>query len=103
MSESKALQEMKQATAKVNMNLKRAGERAGIKAHFSSHSSRRTLADNADNADNLTEDLGVVQGLLGHSARATTEKYTRGRDTPAVHRGAKKVYENRPMPLVKPE
>jgi integrase len=100
MSESKALQEMKKATAVVNMNLKRAGVRAGITAHFSSHSSRRTLADNADN---LTEDLGVVQGLLGHSARATTEKYTRGRDTPAVHRGAKKVYSQRPMPLVKPE
>jgi len=43
-----------------------------------------------------------VQGLLGHSARATTEKYTRGRDTPAVHRGAHKVYSQRPMPLVKP-
>jgi integrase len=100
MSETKRLQEMKLATAKVNMNLKRAGKRAGITAHFSSHSSRRTLADNADN---LTEDLGVVQGLLGHSARATTEKYTKGRDTPAVHRGAKKIYAQRPMPLVKPE
>jgi integrase len=100
MSESKALQEMKRATGAVNMNLKRAGKKAGITAHFSSHSSRRTLADNADN---LTEDLGVVQGLLGHSARATTEKYTRGRDTPAVHRGAKKVYSQRPMPLTKPE
>jgi len=99
LSESKALQAMKLATATVNMNLKRAGQKAGITAHFSSHSSRRTLADNADN---LTEDLGVVQGLLGHSARATTEKYTRGRDTPAVHRGAHKVYSQRPMPLVKP-
>jgi integrase len=98
MSPQKALQEMKRATAVVNMNLKRAGKRAGITTHFSSHSSRRTLADNADN---LTEDLGVVQGLLGHSARATTEKYTQGRDTPAVHRGAKKVYEKRPMPQVK--
>jgi integrase len=98
MSPKKALQEMKRATAVVNMNLKRAGKKAGIGTHFSSHSSRRTLADNADN---LTEDLGVVQGLLGHSARATTEKYTRGRDTPAVHRGAKKVYEQRPMPQVK--
>ena len=90
-----ALKEMKRATAVVNMNLKRAGKKAGIGTHFSSHSSRRTLADNADN---LTEDLGVVQGLLGHSNRATTEKYTRGRDTPAVHRGASKVYEQRPMP-----
>ena len=96
MSESKALQAIKLATATVNMSLKR----AGITAHFSSHSSRRTLADNSDS---LTEDLGVVQGLLGHSARATTEKYTRGRDTPAVHRGAQKVYSQRPMPLVKPE
>lgn len=99
MSPKKALQEMKRATAVVNMNLKRAGKRAGISTHFSSHSSRRTLADNADN---LTEDMGIVQGLLGHSARATTEKYTKGRDTPAVHRGAKKVYEQRPMPQVKP-
>lgn len=95
MSADKALQEMKRATAVVNMNLKRAGKKAGIGTHFSSHSSRRTLADNADN---LTEDLGVVQGLLGHTTRATTEKYTRGRDTPAVHRGASKVYEQRPMP-----
>jgi integrase len=95
MNADKALQEMKRATAVVNMNLKRAGKKAGIGTHFSSHSSRRTLADNADN---LTEDLGVVQGLLGHTTRATTEKYTRGRDTPAVHRGASKVYEQRPMP-----
>jgi integrase len=100
MTPSKALQEMKRATAAVNMNLKRAGKRAGITTHFSSHSSRRTLADNADN---LTEDLGVVQGLLGHTTRATTEKYTKGRDTPAVHRGAQKVYEQRPMPRLKHE
>jgi integrase len=98
MSASKALQEMKRATAVVNMNLKRAGKKAGISTRFASHSSRRTLADNADG---LTEDMGVVQGLLGHTTRATTEKYTRGRDTPAVHRGASKVYENRPMPQTK--
>jgi len=42
-----------------------------------------------------------VQGLLGHTIRAMTERYTQGRDTPAVHRGAAKVYEQRPMPLVK--
>ncbi len=100
MSPVKALQEMKRATAVVNMNLKRAGKKAGISTHFSSHSSRRTLADNADG---ITEDMGLVQGMLGHSARATTEKYTRGRDTPAVHRGAQKVYEHRPMPQVKHE
>ncbi|MGI4884247.1 MAG: tyrosine-type recombinase/integrase [Janthinobacterium lividum] len=100
MAPAKALQEMKRATAVVNMNLKRAGQKAGIGTHFSSHSSRRTLADNADN---LTEDLGLVQGLLGHTTRATTEKYTRGRDTPAVHRGAQKVYQDRPMPQVKHE
>jgi integrase len=95
LSTASALQEMKRATAQVNMNLKRAGKKAGISTHFSSHSSRRTLADNADN---VTEDLGAVQGLLGHTTRATTEKYTRGRDTPAVHRAASKVYEQRPMP-----
>ncbi len=100
MSPVKALQEMKRATAVVNMNLKRAGKKAGISTHFSSHSSRRTLADNADD---ITEDMGLVQGMLGHSTRATTEKYTRGRDTPAVHRGAQKVYEQRPMPQVKHE
>ena len=93
-----ALQEMKRATAVVNMNLKRAGRAAGIATHFSSHSSRRTLADQADT---ITEDLGLVQGLLGHTTRAMTERYTQGRDTPAVHRGAAKVYEQRPMPQVK--
>jgi integrase len=58
-----------------------------------------TLAATADGA---TGDLGLVQGLLGHSSRSTTEKYTRGRDTPAVQAGARKVYENQPMPQVRP-
>jgi integrase/recombinase XerD len=97
---SKQLQEMKKATAAVNMNLKRIAVKAGITARLSSHSSRRTLADDADNA---TGDLGLVQGLLGHHSRSTTEKYTRGRDTPAVQAGARKVYENRPMPEMQAE
>jgi integrase len=95
---TKQLQEMKKATSAVNMNLKRAGEKAGITARFSTHSSRRTLADTADN---VSGDLGLVQGLLGHTNRATTEKYTQGRDTPAVHRGAKKIYEHQPMPQMR--
>jgi integrase len=99
MAPFKALQEMKRATFAMNTNLKRAGAAAGITTNFSSHSSRRTLADQADE---LTGDMGVVQGLLGHTARATTEKYTQGRDTPAVHRGARQVYDHRPMPQVKP-
>lgn len=96
----KQLQEMKAATAAVNMNLKRVATKCGILSKLSSHSSRRTLADNADNA---TGDLGLVQGMLGHHSRATTEKYTRGRDTPAVQAGARKVYESRPMPQLQPE
>jgi integrase len=100
MSPAKQLKSMKKATAVVNMNLKRAGEKAGITVKFSTHSSRRTLADTADN---VSGDLGLVQSMLGHSNRATTEKYTQGRDTPAVHRGAKKIYENQPMPQMQSE
>jgi integrase len=99
MSEQKALAEMKRAIALVNRTLKRVAKKAGITTNLSSHSSRRTLADQADTA---TGDLGLVQGLLGHTARSTTEKYTQGRDTPAVHRGARQVYAQRPMPQVKP-
>lgn len=100
MSPQKALAEMKRAIALVNRTLKRVATAAGITTNLSTHSSRRTLADQADTA---TGDLGLVQGLLGHTARSTTEKYTQGRDTPAVHRGAKQVYAQRPMPQVKPE
>lgn len=82
------------------MNLKRASLKAGIAVRFSTHSSRNTLDDTADGA---TGDLGLVQGLLGHSSRSTTEKYTRGRDTPAVQAGARKVYENQPMPRMRPD
>jgi len=71
MSPKRQLQEMKKATAAVNMNLKRIASKVGITAAISSHTSRRALADDADN---LTGDLGLVQRLLGHTNRATTEK-----------------------------
>jgi len=100
LSPTKQLQEMKKATALVNMNLKRVAAKCGITAALSSHSSRRTLADDADNT---TGDLGIVQVMLGHHSRATTEKYTRGRHTPAVQAGARKVYEGRPMPEMEAE
>jgi integrase len=100
MNPTRQLQEIKKATAAVNMNLKRVATKAGITVKLSSHSSRRSLADDADNA---TGDLGLVQSMLGHNSRATTEKYTRGRDTPAVQAGARKVYENRPMPRTQAE
>ena len=100
MAPGKALQEMKKATAAVNMNLKRAAKKAGLSCNISTHTSRRTLADNAEN---ISGDLGIVQGLLGHTTRATTERYTRGRDTSAIHQGARKVYEQQPMPQVKHE
>ena len=92
----KALQEMKAATAKVNMNLKRAAVKAGITATISSHTSRRALASDADDE---THDLGLVQRLLGHTSRSTTEKYTRGRDSKVVQAGAQQVYARRPMPI----
>jgi integrase len=95
-----ALHEMKRAISVVNRRLKLAAAKAGITTNFATHSSRRTLADQADAH---TGDLGLVQGLLGHTTRATTEKYTKGRDSSAVHRGARTVYEQRPMPRVKPE
>lgn len=97
---TKQLKEIKGATAVVNKNLKYVAAKCGITVPLSSHSSRRTLADDADNT---TGDLGIVQVLLGHQSRATTEKYTRGRHTPAVQAGARKVYENRPMPETKAE
>jgi integrase len=100
MNPTRQLQEIKKSTAAVNMNLKRVATKAGITVKLSSHSSRRSLADDADNA---TGDLGLVQSMLGHNSRATTEKYTRGRDTPAVQAGARKVYENRPMPRTQAE
>ncbi|GAA4349991.1 hypothetical protein GCM10023185_07200 [Hymenobacter saemangeumensis] len=98
LSPAQQLHERKRATAVVNMNLKRAAARAGINGKVSSHTSRRALASDADN---LTHDLGLVQRLLGHTNRATTERYTRGRDSQVVQQGAAAVYAQRPMPITK--
>lgn len=95
----KQLKEIKSATAAVNMNLKRVAVKVGITAKLSSHTSRRALASDADDE---TKDLGIVQRLLGHTNRATTEKYTRGRDSRVVQDGAQQVYARRPMPQLVP-
>jgi len=96
--EAKALKEIKNATATVNMNLKRAAEKAGIGVRVSTHTSRRAVASQADD---LTGDLGIAQSLLGHSTRAMTEAYTKGRDSKAVRAGARQLYAQRPMPPVR--
>lgn len=73
MTPAKALKEMKRATSAVNSNLKRAAKETGLTCKISTHSSRRTLAGQADD---ITGDLGVAQGTLGHSSRRMTESYT---------------------------
>lgn len=98
MSPARALKEMKGATSRVNGSLKKAALKAGLTCKVSTHTSRRTLAGQADD---ITGDLGIAQGMLGHSSRRMTEIYTQGRDSSAVHKGAALVYEQRPMPPTK--
>jgi integrase/recombinase XerD len=93
------LQEMKRATAQLNMNIKRGAVKCGITKNLSSHVSRRTLATEADRAND--GDLGKVGGLLGHRQRRTTEIYIDKYNSAEVDEAARKVYEKRQMPQTK--
>ena len=93
------LQEMKRATSQLNMNIKRGALKCGIFKKLSSHVSRRTLATEADRANE--GDLGKVGALLGHRQRRTTEIYVDKYNSAEVDESARKVYEKRQMPQVK--
>jgi integrase/recombinase XerD len=87
LSERDALQQMKRGAAA-----------AGIHKKLSTHSSRRTLATEADRANN--GDLGKVGALLGHQQRSTTELYIDKHNSASIDQAANNVYQNRPMPLL---
>lgn len=87
--------EIKRATSQVNKHLGDIGTKIGMSVRLNTHTSRRALASDADDE---TGDLGIVQQLLGHSNRSTTERYTRGRPSRKVLAGAADVYAHRPMP-----
>ena len=93
------LQEIKRATAQLNMNIKRGAVKCGIGKKLSSHVARRTLATEADRANE--GDLGKVGGLLGHRQRRTTEIYIDKYNSAEVDAAARKTYTKRQMPQTK--
>lgn len=93
------LQEMKRATSQLNMNIKRGATKCGIGKKLSSHVARRTLATEADRANE--GDLGKVGGLLGHRQRRTTEIYIDKYNSAEVDAAARKTYTKRQMPQTK--
>ncbi|TGE29373.1 tyrosine-type recombinase/integrase [Hymenobacter metallicola] len=90
---------MKKATSKLNKNIKMGAEKAGITKKLSTHSSRRTLATEADRANG--GDLGKVGALLGHQQRSTAKIYVDRHNSAPVDQAADNVYKNRPIPLLK--
>ena len=85
------IQETKNATGAINMNLKRASAKFGFTKALSTHVARRTLATLAERR--LGGDLRLVGGLLGHTNTRTTQIYLDGLDTHTVDAAARTVYE----------
>jgi integrase/recombinase XerD len=99
LSESDKLQAIKKATSKLNNNIRLGALKAGILKKLSTHASRRTLATESDRANR--GDLGKTGSLLGHRKRSTTEIYIDTYNSAEVDAAARKVYENRPLPVLK--
>jgi integrase/recombinase XerD len=99
LTEQDRLQQMKRATSALNKNIRMGTEKCGILKKISTHSSRRTLATEADREHG--GDLGKVGSLLGHQQRSTTEIYVDRYNSAAVDETANSVYKNRPMPRIK--
>lgn len=93
------LQAISNATQKVNNHTRAGAAAAGITRTITTHSSRRTVAKKADRANG--GNLGLVGGMLGHKARATTEIYTEAYNSEETIEAANRVYADRPMPRLK--
>lgn len=93
------MQAMNNAIQRVNNHIQAGTAAADITRRITTHSSRQTVAKKADrlNAGNL----GLVGGMLGHKARATTEIYTEAYNSEETIEAANRLYAERPMPRLK--
>lgn len=72
-SDEVVTKEINRVTSNVNVKLKKIAKIAGIDTAISSHVARHTFATIADQV--LGGDLRIIQNLLNHHSRTTTEKY----------------------------
>lgn len=74
LSQKEFLRKISSWTSILNNNYKKAEKRAGIKKKIRNHSARHTFAYLVDKSG---RDLRIIQHLLGHGDRKTTEAYIR--------------------------